>query len=304
VLSAGTCLLSVAVAALRGTGDVRRSNLASLAGFGILPVAAFAVTDRIDVFLIVQGTAMAAVAVWGIAVTGPHGAERMTARPRPAPPLRVLLRYGLRRTPGDIALPGMFAFPTFFVAGTSSTVAEAGYVGFTTSALILVCSVFGMLTPVLLPRLSGHADETAAAGRGFHTELARGLRLLPFAAAGIAAAISLVIVLVATPVMHWFLGPEFRGGDQILRFGVPLSIPMAMFYAARPTIDALREAPVTAGLLVLGLLAEVAVTLGAALLMPAWPAALAGFGVAAVLLACTSYVALLQAIPEPARKSS
>jgi O-antigen/teichoic acid export membrane protein len=300
VMTAGNCLLTAAVAALRGTGRVGRSTLVSLAGYGAVPLVAFAVTARIDVFLIVQGAAMAGLGWYAVGMAGPALGP---AGRRPAPPLRTLVRYGLRRTPGDIALPGLFAFPTFFVAGASRSAAEAGYIGFTTSAITLICSLFGMLSPVLLPRLSGHADAAAATGRGFGAELARGLRLLPFAAAGVAAAVSLVFVVTAAPVLHSFLGAAFAGGDDVVRFGVPVAIPLAMFYAARPTIDALREAPVTGRLLVGCLAAEIVLTLGAGLVMPAWPAALTGFWAAALLLAGCSYTAMVRAFPVTARRS-
>ena len=303
VLTAGVCLCTVSMAALRGCGQVGRSVLASLLGFGVLPLAAFAVTTRIPAFLTLQGVAMAAVACWGIAGAGPRHAERR-ATPRPAPPLRTLLRYGLRRTPGDVALPGLFAFPTFFVASASHSAAEAGYIGFATSAITLICAIFGMLNVVLLPRLSGHAHDTEAAGRTFGAELAHGLKVLPFAAAGVAALASAVLLVVATPVVHWFLGAEFAGADTVIRFAAPVSIPLAVFYAARPTIDALREAPVTTVLLVGSLAVEVVATYGAALALPAWPAALAGFGAAAVVLAVSSYLALRRAIPVPASKST
>jgi len=303
VLTAGVCLCTVSMAALRGSGQVGLSVLASLLGFGVLPLLAFAVTDEIDVFLTLQGVAMAALACWGIAEAGPRRAE-LRASPRPAPPLRVLLRYGIRRTPGDVALPGLFAFPTFFVAGASHSAAEAGYIGFATSAITLICAVFGMLSPVLLPRLSGHAHDAEAAGRTFGAELAHGLRVLPIAAAGVAAVASAVLLVAATPLVHWFLGADFAGADTVVRFGVPISIPLAVFYAARPTIDALREAPVTTVLLVGSLVVEVVATYGAALAMPAWPAALAGFGAGAVVLAASSYLAMLRAIPVPASRST
>jgi O-antigen/teichoic acid export membrane protein len=302
VLTAGVCLCTISMAALRGCGQVGPSVIASLVGFGVLPLVAFAVTTRMDVFLTLQGVAMSALACWGIIQAGPRHAERR-ATPRPSPPLRVLVRYGLRRTPGDVALPGLFAFPTFFVAGASHNTAEAGYVGFATSAITLICALFGMLNPVLLPRLSGHAHEAEAAGRTFGAELAHGLRVLPFAAAGVAAVASAVLLIVATPVVRWFLGAEFAGADTVIRYGVPISIPLAVFYAARPTIDALREAPVTTVLLVGSLVVEVAATYGAGLVMPAWPAALAGFGAAALVLAASSYVAMLRAIPVPASRS-
>ena len=303
VLTAGVCLCTVSMAALRGCGQVGLSVVASLLGFGVLPLVAFAITTRIPAFLTLQGIAMAVLACWGIAEAGPRRAERR-ATPRPAPPLRTLLSYGIRRTPGDVALPGLFAFPTFFVAGASHSAAEAGYIGFATSAITLICAIFGMLNPVLLPRLSGHAADTEAAGRTFGAELAHGLKVLPFAAAGVAALASAVLVVAATPVVHWFLGAEFSGADTVIRFAAPVSIPLAVFYAARPTIDALREAPVTAVLLVGSLAVEVVATYGAALAMPAWQAALAGFGAAAVVLAVSCYIAMLRAIPVPASRST
>jgi O-antigen/teichoic acid export membrane protein len=304
LVTAGSCLCALAMGALRGCGDVRLSILVSLIGFGLVPLAAFAVTSEVDAFLALQGAAMAAVAVWGIVAAGPRGAEKAPAGPRPAPPLTTFLRYGIRRVPGDIALPGLFAFPTFFVAGASSTSAEAGYVGFTTSAITMICSIFGMLTPVLLPRLSGHAHDAAAGGRGLDADLAHGLKVLPFAAAGVAALASAVVVVTAAPVVHWFLGTDFHEAVAVVRFGVPVSVPLTVFYAARPTIDALRDTPVTTVLLVGALAAEVAATYGAALVMPDWPAALSGFAAAALLLAVFSYLAMLRAIPRTARTSS
>jgi O-antigen/teichoic acid export membrane protein len=304
LLTAGSCLCALAVAALRGCGDVRLSNLVSLIGFGLAPLAAFAVTSEIEVFLTLQGAALAAMAVWGIIAAGPRGVEKSPAQPRPTPSLRTLLRYGIRRTPGDIALPGLFAFPTFFAAGASSNAAEAGYVGFTTSTITLICAIFGMLTPVLLPRLSEHAHDAGGDGHGLSAELAHGLRVLPFAAAGVATLASAVVVVTAPPVVHWFLGAGFGEAVAIVRFGVPVSIPLAVYYAARPTIDALREAPVTMWLLVGALAVEVVATYIAALAVPAWPAALLGFATAAVLLAVFSYLALLHALSHTARRSS
>jgi heme A synthase len=73
-----------------------------------------------------------------------------------------------------------------------------------------------------------------------------------------------------------------------------------VFYAVRPTIDALHEAPVATVLLVGALVAEVVATYLAALVVPAWPAALLGFAAAAMLLAVVSYLAMLRAIPRAA----
>jgi O-antigen/teichoic acid export membrane protein len=292
VALAGTCLWFIAIAALRGSGQVTMANVTWVLGLGVVPLAAFALVHRIDGFLAAQGVGMAAVAVWGVAATGRNDTTRVEPLgQRPPPGLRTLVRYGIRRTPGDIALPALFSFPTFFVAGATRGGAEAGYVGFTTSAVTLICAVFGMLTPVLLPRLSRHLAGPAVA-----SSLWQGLRLLPLVAVGLAAVATATLVALAPMVVRGFLGDEFAGAVPILRLGLLASIPLAVFYAARPTLDALQDAPVTAKLLLACFALEVAVTYVAGqFLSPTW-AAVAGLGVAAGMLGVLSYLALLRAV--------
>ncbi|GIE97308.1 oligosaccharide flippase family protein [Paractinoplanes rishiriensis] len=324
LLAAGMCLITVAAAALRGSGQARLSNLLWLVGVGVVPLVAFAVTTRIDVFLAIQGAAMAAVAVLGIALVRRHP----TLRPDP-PTLRTLLVYGLRRAPGEIALPAMFAFPTFYVAGALPGGPEAGYIGFATSAVTLICSVFGMLTPVLLPRLSAHfqaappsaapadppptapADPPpTAAGPppagpppagpppGAHkSDLSRGLRLLPLAA-GALACVAVVLLLWSAPALvHNFLGDEFTDAIAVLRAAIPAAIPFAAFYAARPALDAVQDRPVIARLQLVCLGVQLIVTYAAGAVLPAAPAAILGMTVAAAALGAFAYTALLRAVP-------
>jgi O-antigen/teichoic acid export membrane protein len=212
------------------------------------------------------------------------------------PALGALLRYGLRRTPGDIALPALFAFPTFAVAAALPGRPEAGYVGFATSAITLICSVFGMLTPVLLPRLSGRF-HTGADDPALH----RGLLVLPLVAAGLAAALTATIMLAAAPLVHGFLGPEFGGAVPSLRLGLLAAVPLAMYYAARPTLDALHEAPVTTGLLLGCLAAEVGLTFALGTVLSPPVAAVTALGVAALVLGASSYLVLVRAL---ARRSA
>lgn len=356
VLAAGNCLVVVTMAGLRGSGQVRLSNVVSLLGLGLLPLFAFACTTRIDLFLAIQGAAMAFLAFGGIVavrrhVPSPH-------RPPPPPPLRTLLRFGIRRAPGEIALPALFAFPTFFVAGAAPGSPTPGFIGFATSAITLICSVFGMLTPVLLPRLSSYfqsaplpgppsssssASSSAAdplppagdpllaaadphpptahpippaadpvpAAAGLHTpaagpaspvagggpSLTRGLKALPLAAAALAALGVLFFAVVAPPLVHNFLGSEFHDAISVLRTALPAAIPLAAFYAARPTLDALQETPVISRVLLLCLAVEIALTYATAAVASPAVAAILGLTIAAVLLGALSYAALLRAIP-------
>ncbi|MET0418433.1 MAG: hypothetical protein ABW022_20670, partial [Actinoplanes sp.] len=96
LLTAGNCLCVIAVAALRGCGQAGAANAVWLLGFGLLPLAAFASTDRIELFLALQGFAMVLVAFAGALLAGPRQPPPAAGPAR----LKILLRYGIRRIPG------------------------------------------------------------------------------------------------------------------------------------------------------------------------------------------------------------
>jgi O-antigen/teichoic acid export membrane protein len=177
------------------------------------------------------------------------------------------------------------------VAGAVGAGAEAGYVGFTTSAIVLVCSAFGPLTPVLLPRLSRHL-----AGPTVGLSMWRRLGSLPLVTSGLAAIGATVLIVWAPMVVRGYLGPDFSGAVPILRLGVLAAIPLAAFYAARPTLDAIQDKPATVRILVGGLLVEVIVTLVAGQFVPPAYAAVLGLGVGAGVLGVMSAVALRIAV--------
>jgi O-antigen/teichoic acid export membrane protein len=300
VALAGTCLWSLSIAALRGSGQVVLSNTMWILGLGVVPILAFLLVRTMESFLALQGAGMSAVAVWGIAAVRwkrPDG--WVENQGRPAPNLRTLLTYGIRRTPGDIALPALFSFPTFFVASSTQGGPEAGYVGFATSAVMLICAAFGMLTPVLLPRLSSQLARPVVA-----SSLWAGLRMLPIAAVCLATSATAILFFCAPTVIRVFLGEEFAGAVPLLRLGLLASIPLVAFYAARPTLDALQDAPVTVKLLLGCFVLEVVVTyLGGHFLAPA-SAAVLGLGIAAGALGILSYFALILAVRTAEAKSA
>jgi O-antigen/teichoic acid export membrane protein len=289
VMLAGNCLCTTAVAALRGTRQVAFANATSLAGLAVVPVVAFFLASGIESFLVLQGFGMLGAAGCAIAVTEAPPAVDGQPDDETAS-LRRLVRYGLGRTPGDLALPALFAFPTFAVANALPGAGDAGYVGFMTSAVTLVCSVFAMLSPVLLPRLSG-LFHNPGGGASLH----RGLLVLPFAAAGAAAVIGAVVVLLAPALVRWFLGAGFTAAGPVLRLGLLASVPVAMFYAIRPTLDALQDVPMTTWLLAGSLAVEVPLTYVLRLVMhPAFAAVLA-FVIATAALGVGGYLVLVRA---------
>ncbi|GAA0453831.1 hypothetical protein Aca07nite_66340 [Actinoplanes capillaceus] len=270
IMLGGNCLCTVALAALRGAGQVTASNLASGIGFGLIPLASFAAADRIEDFLLLQGLATAVAGLGAtLAVRRRPPPGHVTAA-APEPRIKTLIAYGVRRMPGELALPALYTLPTLAVAVVMPGGAEAGFVGFTTSAVTLICSVFAMLTPVLMPRLSRLFH-----GEGEHRRVRRLLTVLPLQAAVVATLPTGVIVLFAPAMVRGFLGAEFSAAVPVLRLGVLAAVPLAMFYTARPSLDVLFEAKVMSRLLVVCLLVEVAATaVGTTVLSPGYAAML------------------------------
>ncbi|MCW2714152.1 MAG: Membrane protein involved in the export of O-antigen and teichoic acid [Frankiales bacterium] len=291
VALAGICLLALAVAALWGTGRVAAANVSTLVGLGVVPVVAFQLVGRVDLFLAVQGAVLVAlaVAVMALVVRSPRRGEAApTDLPRPG--LSTVLTYGLRRVPGDVALPALYVFPVFFVSNAMDGGPETGYLGFATSTVALVCSVFATLTPVLLPRLSGQL-----AGPSVSAATWRSLRFMPIAAVALAGVAVGALFLLAPVIVRAYLGPEFAGAVPVLRFGLLPAVALAAFYAARPVLDALQDRPLTVPLLVGSLAVEVATTYLAASFLSPTDAAITGFGIAALMLGGLSQVAVLRA---------
>ncbi|MEV4279147.1 lipopolysaccharide biosynthesis protein [Actinoplanes xinjiangensis] len=293
IMLAGNCLCTVSLAALRGNQQVVDANLVTGLGFGLIPLCAFAAADRIEDFLIMQGTGTAVVGVWAAWVVRRQPA---TAEKTPEPDVRTLISYGVRRMPGEFALPALYTFPTFAVAVLMPGSAEAGYVGFTTSAVTLICSVFAMLTPVLMPRLSRLFHRAGEDGA-----VRQLLTVLPLMAGALAAIPTGLILLFAPVMVRGFLGPEFAGAVPVLRLGVLAAIPLAMFYAARPTMDTLLDAKFMSRLLLACLALEFVATAIAVSFLAAPHAAVLGLVTAATALGLDAVGLAAYAVRQPRR---
>jgi hypothetical protein len=85
----------------------------------------------------------------------------------------------------------------------------------------------------------------------------------------------------------------------VLRLGLLAAPPLAMFYAIRPTLDALQEKPVTAGLPVVCLVVQVLLTFVLATAVDVAVAAMLAFAVAAGTLGLVSWLAVRRAVRQP-----
>jgi O-antigen/teichoic acid export membrane protein len=102
--------------------------------------------------------------------------------------------------------------------------------------------------------------------------------------------------VLASLLVRGFLGADFAGAEPVLRLGLLAAVPLAVFYAVRPTLDALQEHPVTTWLLLGSLVVEISLTYALGLVLSPALAAVLAFGLAAAVLGSASYLALTRAM--------
>ena len=242
---AGLCLHVLAYAYFRGLMRWRSTAVLQVVGVGLVPIVAL---------LGARGTPERAVLLTGvgwIAVSGAvllgvlRGGHMSPAELRPA--VTQLLRFGVPRVPGELALFALFAVPVFLVANTQG-LAAAGYLSLGLSVLSLATSMYSSLGVVLLPYVS----RLAAAGneRGAQSVVARTL------AGGVMLAA--VVALVSVPLVPYatqrYLGGGFLEAVETVRVLLWATVPYVVYAILRNPLDALRAWPHNSVNLVLAVL--------------------------------------------------
>jgi O-antigen/teichoic acid export membrane protein len=157
-----------------------------------------------------------------------------------------LLRYGAPRMPGDIVLSTLFNLPATLAAHVG-TIRDAGYVAFSLSALSLVGGLFAPVGLVLLP---GAAAKMA---RGEQARLRHGLRRLVTAGILMTLAGVVVVELIATPLVQWYLGPAYAAAATPLRLVMLGAVPYVAYVLVRSALDALSVRAINTRNLAVGL---------------------------------------------------
>jgi O-antigen/teichoic acid export membrane protein len=229
---AGLTAHSMVYAVLRGRSDMSSANILSLLNNAFVPIAAFVfVTHNAAKVLTATGAAWLLISFAALvfallteATTAKH--ERLGAH------VRMLLRFGIPRVPGEFALVGLFALPALIAMRTQGVVA-AGQFSAGMSLLSLVAGVFGPVGLVMLPRAS------AQAARGdLH-----GLRqiVLKMLVAGVVLATIAVVIgeILIPPFVRWYFGTAFLPAIPIFRLCLLGAIPYVVYVLLRNILDAL-----------------------------------------------------------------
>lgn len=230
---AGLTMHSMTYAVFRGRGDMNLANLLQLVNNGIVPVTAFMFVPHYAP-TVLTATGVTWMLTSGAALVGVMTRDRTkeTAERPLGDHLRVLLRFGVPRVPGEFALVGLFALPALIALRTQGVVA-AGQFSAGMSLLSLVAGVFGPVGLVMLPRASAQA-----ASGDLH-----GLRriVLKMLGAGIVLAITAVAIgeFLIPPFVRWYFGKDFIPAIPVFRICLLGAIPYVIYVLLRNILDAL-----------------------------------------------------------------
>jgi O-antigen/teichoic acid export membrane protein len=233
-----TACFQVVYCVFRGNLRFLRANLLELTVVGAIPVAIalFGPTDLVAVMWMIN----IAIAAATLATSMPL-ASALTSSKRLLATLRregrELLRFGLARTPGDLAVVGLFSLAPLAVVQTHSAT-EAGYTSIVQSSLNVVAVAAVALGFLLLPRVAldfARADESLAPR---YALLAQATLDVSIGLAGLLFAASPLVIAFWLPS----LPAQAITGQQIVALGLPGYVFYLVF---RSYLDAVDTRPLS-----------------------------------------------------------
>jgi O-antigen/teichoic acid export membrane protein len=144
-----------------------------------------------------------------------------------------LLRYGLQRVPGDVALGAFFALPTYFIAHyVNDNLDSAGNAAFAISLLNMIGAAFGPICLLLLPQAS-----KAIANRDYSSlqKYSKEILVLTLVVSGL----GLVFVeIFASPLITIYMNGNYPGLVEVVRIVMPACVGYAVYISLRSILDA------------------------------------------------------------------
>jgi O-antigen/teichoic acid export membrane protein len=229
-MTLGIALHGVAYGYLRGRGAIMIANALQIFVLAIAPCLAFVLFADVVHVLWATGLAWIVSALLSISrsmilPTGPYRREGAE-----------LLRYGLPRVPGDVALGALLTIPGY-VALRTYGIDSSGEVGFGATLLNIAAAVFSPVALLLLP-----AAAAQLAG-GDHAGLANRIRTMERLILLASVVLMLSFELLAVPVLDIYLGPSGRSYVAMSRLIFVGALPFAYFNGMRSLLDAYFRTP-------------------------------------------------------------
>lgn len=244
---AGITLHSMVYAIHRGRSEMGIANTMQMINLGLVPVLAFALGQRTAAGVL-GTTGLVWVVVSGVALVQVVYVERdkWPGAVSIKQHLRVLLRFGVPRVPGEFALVGIFALPALIAVRTQGIVI-AGQFSAAMSLLTIASGSFAPVGLVILPRVSAQAASGDIAG-------VRRL-VIRILVGGIFLSVAGVILgeALIPPFIRWYFGPAFTPGIPVFRTCLLGAVPYVVYVLMRNILDALDVRPINARNLMISL---------------------------------------------------
>jgi O-antigen/teichoic acid export membrane protein len=231
LMTLGIALHGVAYGYLRGRGVTVIANALQITVLALAPCAAFVIFDDMALVLWTTGAAWALSALLSV-LPGIFGQTAGGFRREGAE----LLRYGLPRVPGDVALGALLTVPGY-VALRTHGLGVSGEVGFGATLLNIAAAVFSPVALLLLPAAS------AQLAAGDHAGLAQRIRGMSRVILLASVALMLGFELLAELALDIYLGPTGEQYVPMARLVFLGALPFAYFNGMRSVLDAYFRTP-------------------------------------------------------------
>lgn len=232
LMTVGIALHGVAYGYLRGSGAVSVANALQLSVLALAPCLSFILLDDLGSVLWWTGGLWVASALLSI-LPAAFGSTDGGFRREGAE----LLRYGLPRVPGDVALGALLTIPGY-VALRTHGIDLSGEVAFGATLLNIAAAAFSPVALLLLPAAA------ARLAQGDHAGLAGSIRRMTRLVFLASLALTVGFELLAVPVLRIYLGAET--GDiyvPMARLIFLGALPFAFFNGMRSVLDAYFHTP-------------------------------------------------------------
>jgi O-antigen/teichoic acid export membrane protein len=233
---------------LRSYSRILRANLLELAAVGAIPflISLIGPEDLVHLMWLMNGCIFVAV---GLSLAGREGLRPIFSGGISAAreySIR-LLRYGVPRVPGDLAVVSLMALAPLFVVHQDDA-RSAGYVSVVQSSLNIVSIAAIPLGVILLPHTAREFGLAGRARADKYSMLASAVTDVGFVLAG--------TFFIASPLVVQFWLPNAPANVVVAQEVATLGVPAYIFYLVfRSYLDAIDDRPLSSIAAVAGLVA-------------------------------------------------
>lgn len=230
VMLCGMVFHSLCYSFFRGEMRMNSANIMQLLNLGLVPMLIFAFGKNIHQVLLFTGLAWSFVSftffLYIVLNLKPQSGHLLESG-------KELLKYGLQRVPGDVALGGFFALPTYFIAHlVNDNLNSAGNAAFAISLLNMIGAAFGPICLLLLPQAS-----KAIANRDYASlqKYSKEILILTLVVSGFGL---LAVELFASPFITIYMNGEYPDLVTMVRIVMPACVGYAVYISLRSILDA------------------------------------------------------------------